>query len=135
MNNSTTALETTAPQSIDVQSDRPQTHTWTYRPNVDVLDTPEAVLLMADMPGASSDSIDVSFENGILTIQASVQPRRRHAARPVLQEYGVGNFHRRFEVDETIDARNVSAEYRDGVLNVRLPKTQHARRHRVPVTG
>jgi HSP20 family protein len=131
MANKNTSIEKSAPQTIQAV---PRTG-WTYRPNVDIFDTSEAIVLQADMPGADNERIEVSFEAGVLSIEAPVTPRTRPAsARTLVQEYGIGDFHRRFEVDHTaIDTQNVSAEYRDGVLTVHLPKAQQARRQRVPV--
>jgi HSP20 family molecular chaperone IbpA len=134
------AIQKADPQEIEVRSSRsrPQTSrptTWTYRPNVDIFDTADEVLLVADLPGALRETIDVSTEAGILTIQGEVAPRHGTDARVALQEYGVGGFHRRFEIDSSIDTQHIAAEYRDGVLTVRLPKSQQARRRRVPVTA
>lgn len=131
-----TAIERTRPQEVDIKhrsSQRPQT--WTYRPLVDIFDTPDEVLLHADLPGVNPEHVDVSVEAGILTIQAQVQPRGVQGARTVLNEYGVGNFHRRFEIDDTIDPDHINAEYRDGVLQVRLPKAPRAKRRRIPVSA
>ncbi|MCA9297915.1 MAG: Hsp20/alpha crystallin family protein [Phycisphaerales bacterium] len=94
----------------------------------------DALVLIADVPGSSSDSIEVSLESGVLTIQASVEPRGVEGSTVVAHEYGVGGFHRRFEIDESIDPEGVSAEYRDGSLTIRLPKAPRAQRRRVPVT-
>ena len=108
---------------------------WTYRPNVDIFDTDEELLLIADMPGSTAESIDVSLESGVLTIQAEVEQRTRRSADALMTEYGVGNFHRRFEIDERIDHDGVTAEYSDGTLTVHLPKDQQSRRRRIPVAA
>ncbi len=130
-----TAIQTTNPRAIEVNNGTSRQFSWTYRPNVDIFDTPDELLLMADIPGADPESIDVSMESGVLTIQADVAPRRRGAAQCTVHEYGVGGFHRRFEIDESIDTEAVAAEYRDGSLRVRLPKAQQARRRRIPVSA
>jgi len=131
------AIAKTDPRSIEVS--RPTTArrgAWTYRPNVDIFDTPDEVLLVADLPGADAQGIDVSMESGVLTVQADVPARTAGAsARSIAQEYGVGGFHRRFRLDESIESSAISAEYRDGTLTVHLPKSAQARRHRIPVTG
>jgi len=131
-----TAIQKKTPQTIDIQEQRPSRQaTWTYRPYVDIFDTPDELLLIADVPGATPESIDVSVESGVLTVQAEVPSRNHVDARVVAHEYGVGNFHRRFEIDESIDEDAVTADFRDGSLTVHLPKMQKARRRRIPVTG
>ncbi len=129
------AIQTTNPRAIEVTSNRRRQGSWSYRPNVDIFDTSEEVLLLADLPGADPERIDVSTEAGILTVQAEVAPRATEDARCVGHEYGVGSFHRRFEVDESIDTEAVTAEYRNGVLIVHLPKAPSARRRRIPVSA
>ncbi len=123
-------------QPIETRSGQQAPSTaWTYRPNVDIFDTADEVLVVADLPGATQETIDVATEAGVLTIHAQIAPRYELETRVILQEYGVGSFHRRFEVDNTIDTQNISADYRHGVLTVHLPKAQQARRRRIQVTG
>lgn len=133
-----TAIQTMDRESVHSkghnQSTQPRPE-WTYRPLVDIFDTAEELVLMADVPGATPESIDVSIEAGILSIQADVASRQRGTVHRARNEYGVGGFHRRFEIDEAIDPDLVNAEYRDGTLTVHLPKTPQARRHRVPVSS
>ena len=130
-----TAIEKATPQEVQINRPHSRLNTWTYRPNVDIVDTPEELTLVADLPGATPESIDVALESGVLTIQAQVAPRDRSTARTLVHEYGVGDYHRRFEIDESIDADNVSAEYNHGSLTVHLPKAQQARRRRIPISA
>lgn len=111
----------------------PTRSAWTYVPNVDILDTPEELRVLADLPGVGEDSIDVRFEDGTLTIHGRVRERQSEDTRWLRREYGVGDFHRTFEVSESIDARQISAEYADGVLTLRLPKTEAAKPRRIQV--
>lgn len=129
------AITSAQPVEVGTGSGADTPRAWTYRPNVDIFETADELLLLADMPGADGDSIDVALESGILTIQAQVPSRSRAGARGLLHEFGVGNFHRRFEVDETLDPEAVTAEYRDGTLTVHLPKAKAARRRRIPVSA
>lgn len=111
----------------------PARNEWTYRPHVDIIDADSAFEVYADLPGATGESIDVSFEQGILTIQARVQPRARESWHRVVNEFGVGNFHRRFQIDAPVDADHVVADYNEGVLKITLPKAREAQRRRIPV--
>lgn len=120
---------------IEVTRGQAPRSSWTYRPNVDIFDGAEELLLVADLPGADPEHIDVSLESGILTLQAEVTPRHPAQARCLAHEYGVGGFHRRFEIDESIDTEAVKADFRDGTLTIHLPKAQQARRRRIPVSA
>ncbi len=104
-----------------------------YRPNVDILETKDELTLVADMPGVSSESIDIDFKDGLLTVQGKVGPRYGEGTAFLLNEYGVGDFHRTFRVSEQIDANRIHAQYADGVLTVHLPKVEAAKPRKIEV--
>lgn len=106
-----------------------------YRPNVDIVESANELTLYADIPGVDRDGIDIDFENGLLTINGRVRAREREGADFVLQEYGVGDFHRHFQVSERIDASKISAEYAHGVLTLHLPKVEAAKPRKITVHG
>lgn len=106
-----------------------------YRPYIDIQETPEELTLLADLPGASADGVDVTFENGTLTLHAKVADRGVTGANYLWREYGVGDFHREFTVSEAIDAERIQAEFRDGVLTLHLPKTPVAKPRRITVNA
>jgi HSP20 family molecular chaperone IbpA len=106
--------------------------TLTYQPNVDIRDTGTEVVFDADIPGAKADGIDVSFEDGVLSVQATV-PARELPGRSVLQEYGIGNYRRSFRLGEGFDASQITADYRRGVLTVRVPRVAAVRPRKVEV--
>ncbi|MBN2581357.1 MAG: Hsp20/alpha crystallin family protein [Pirellulales bacterium] len=104
-----------------------------YRPQVDILEQGDELLLRADVPGTSADQIDVKFEDGALTLHAVVTPRTPANGRYLLREYGVGDFYRTFQVSEVIDAGKISAECRDGVLTLHLPKAEAVKPRKIAV--
>ena len=106
-----------------------------YRPHVDILEANDELMLVADMPGVKSDSIDVNFEDGLLTLQGRVEPRYGQRVDFLHYEYGVGDFYRTFRVSEQIDPTKIHAEYRDGVLAVHLPKAERARPRKIAVSA
>lgn len=106
-----------------------------YRPQVDILETPEELLLVADVPGAEAERIDVQFEDGELTLHAPIAPRQDGNTEYLLREYGVGGFYRTFRVAESIDAEGIRAEYADGVLRLHLPKAAASRPRKIQVRG
>jgi HSP20 family protein len=105
-----------------------------YRPNVDILEQADELIVLADMPGASGDAIDVNFEDGNLTIHAKVDPRQDESTEYLVREYGVGDFYRTFRISEAIDASKITAQYADGVLTLHLPKAEEAKPRKIAVT-
>jgi HSP20 family molecular chaperone IbpA len=106
--------------------------TW-FTPLVDIVETGEAFLFQADLPGVKPDDVDIRFANGVLTLQAKVQPRQPQDVRYAWQEYGVGHFHRTFTINTPIDADGIRAELKHGVLNLYVPKAEHARTRKIPI--
>lgn len=106
----------------------------TYIPTVDIIEKPEEFLLLADMPGVRSQDVDVRYEKGLLTIQAHVEPRRDdESTRYLFREYGIGDFHRSFELGDGIDASRIEAEMRRGVLHLHLPKAESVKPRKITV--
>lgn len=104
-----------------------------YRPNVDLLESEHELAIVADIPGVDRESLDIDFAEGVLTVQARVAPRYGANQRFLLREYGIGSFHRSFQVGEQIEARDISAEYAEGVLRIRLPKAEAAKPRKIAV--
>jgi HSP20 family protein len=104
-----------------------------YRPQVDILEQKDELLLKADVPGAQADQIDVDFEDGTLTLRVAVPLRQSADQRFLLREYGVGDFCRTFRVSESIDAGKISAEYQEGVLTLHLPKVEAVKPRKIEV--
>ena len=105
-----------------------------YRPDVDILEQGDELVVLANVPGAKSDTIDVKFEDGMLEIQAAVEPRECDGHTCLLHEYDVGDYYRSFQVSEAIDARKISAEYADGVLKLHLPKAEAVKPRKIAVS-
>lgn len=105
-----------------------------YIPNVDILENKDELLLIADVPGARADGVSIDYDRGCLTIQAAVAPRQDDSRiNYFVQEYGVGNFSRTFQVGEGIDSNKINAEIADGVLTVHLPKAEKLRPRKIEV--
>ena len=104
----------------------------TYQPNVDIRDEGVAVVFDADMPGATPAGIDVTFEDGVLSVRATVPPRDL-PGRAIRQEYGIGDYRRSFRLGEGFDASQITADYARGVLTVRVPRLAAVRPRKVEV--
>lgn len=104
-----------------------------FRPDVDILERPDELTVLADMPGTRAEDVDIQFENGTLTLHAKVGERGSEEIGYLSREYGVGDFHRTFEVSEIVDSARISAEYEDGVLILHLPKTEAVKPRKIAV--
>ena len=107
----------------------------TYLPNVEIRETEDALWLWADMPGVDQSSIDIHLENGVLWIEGAVQTDEYTDLTPAYTEYNVGNFRRSFRLSTVIDAQRIEAKMKNGVLELRLPKSEEARPQRIPITA
>mgnify|MGYP003334833321 CR=1 FL=1 len=122
----------TPARSVSAAAPRAAEPTLTYQPNVDIRDSGGEVTILADMPGARADAIDVAFEEGVLTVHAVV-PSREISGRPLRQEYGIGDYRRSFRLGDGFDASQIAAEYRRGVLSIRVPRLAAVRPRKVEV--
>ena len=104
-----------------------------FRPHVDLVDTGDAVILWADLPGVDENSVDITLEKNILTLKASVQPPTFEGMKPLRREFAVGDYERRFTVSEEIDRDGIEATVTQGVLKLTLPKSQQAATKKVTV--
>ena len=104
-----------------------------FRPVVDILEHAEELTVFIDAPGANGDQIEVRFEDGTLSMHARVEPRHAGVPAFLVEEYGVGDYFRSFQVNERIDATRIHAEYADGVLAVHLPKVETLKPRRIDV--
>ena len=92
-----------------------------FKPAVDVAEQSDAYIVQLDVPGARSETLDIAFEKGELTVTARVEPRVPKGARALVREYDVGDYQRTFRIGESIDAGAIEATLASGVLTVRLP--------------
>jgi HSP20 family protein len=108
--------------------------TTTFTPRVDIIETPEELLLYADLPGVRSEDVDVRFENGELILHGKCPPRHQ-PANFLRNEFEVGDFYRVFTLNESIDAEKIVAELKQGVLTVHLPKSEALKPRKITVKG
>jgi HSP20 family protein len=105
-----------------------------FRPDVDILERPDAFVIHADMPGVSEETVEVDLDKGVLTLNARPD-EDEDDHRPLHSEYRSGGYHREFRVSEDIDAASVSATMKDGVLELLLPKSAESQPRRIAVSG
>jgi HSP20 family protein len=105
-----------------------------FVPTTDIFETEHALTLVAEMPGVDKDKVDVSVEDGVLTIQGQLDFSKYEGLRPVYTEYNIGHYRRIFTLSNRIDQNSISAEMKDGVLTLVLPKAEEAKPRRINVS-
>jgi len=99
----------------------------TYCPAVDIYQTPDVVVLVADLPGVSKEDLSVQVEQNVLTIAGKVAAGEQ-VGRPRQREFEPGDFYRAFTLSNEVDPADIEATFTAGVLELRVP-------HRRPVEG
>lgn len=100
-------------------------------PPVDIYETREALVVVADLPGVDRRGLEVKVIDGVLTIQGRTS--HEMPGTPIIREFGLATFFRQFELSEHIDQQKIHAELSNGVLTVRLPKAETAKPKRIEV--
>jgi HSP20 family protein len=103
-----------------------------FTPRVDIFENDTELTLMADVPGVRPEDVDLRYDKGELILHAKVQPHAQQGT-PLLNEFEVGDFYRAFAIHESIDSTKISAEYKNGVLIVHLPKVEAAKPRQISV--
>lgn len=106
----------------------------TYLPEVDIYETEEAFVLTADLPGVDDKGVDVTVENGILTLEAQASlplPEGVNAAR---REFDLARYQRTFNLSDRLDVNNISAGMKQGVLTLTLPKSEDVKPRKITIS-
>jgi len=107
-------------------------------PSVDVYRHEDDLMIRADMPGIRPEDVDISVTDDVLTIKAERHSEEKIEEKDyLLRETSYGTFERRMRLPSGIDPDTITADYRDGVLEVRVPggAPRHAATHKIPVTA
>jgi len=96
-------------------------------PPVDVAETQDKILVRAELPGMRQEEIAIEFENGLLSIRGERKLEKDPSVNYHRIERSYGTFVRSFTLPRTIDPERIAASYRDGVLEVEVPKKEEAK--------
>ena len=99
----------------------------TWVPAVDVAETQEKIVVRAEVPGMKQEDIQIEFENGLLTIRGERKIEKSEGRTWHRVERVYGNFSRSFTLPRTVDAEKISAAYREGILEIDVPKKEEAK--------
>ena len=101
------------------------------KPAVNILETQEGLKLLADIPGAGKDTLNVNLEKGILTISA--EAKRESVGRQLYTEFELAPYYRQFQIPEGLDHDRTTATFTNGVLTLRIAKAEKAKPRRIEV--
>ncbi len=104
-----------------------------YVPRVDIVETDSALEIVADMPGVTKDSVEITLEQRVLRIQGRTDLSLPEGVAPLYLEYQPGDYERAFTLSEAVDPAGIEARVRNGVLYLRLPKAGPAKLQRIEV--
>jgi len=104
-----------------------------FIPQADIYESSDELTVLVDMPGVDPKDIDVRLEKGVLHLHGKAHRRQAEDLEYVLREYEVGDYSRNFEVGDVVETRSITAEHRDGVLTLHLPKSEILRPKRIEV--
>jgi HSP20 family protein len=121
-------------QKREVEKRQEPTVSWrTYLPVTDIFETDQALIVVLEMPGVGKDAVDVSVENDILTINGQIDYSKYEGLQPIYTEYNVGHYARSFQISSKIEQGDISAELKDGVMTLVLPKAERAKPRKIKV--
>jgi HSP20 family protein len=124
--------ETGLPIGGDIDASRVVTSQWS--PAVDIKEEVDRYVIMADVPGVEPKAIDITMENGVLSIKGERANEARDEQRGYRRvERAHGTFHRRFSLPDSVDPEGITATGRNGVLEVTIPKQEKVQPRRIEV--
>ncbi len=131
--------QTQQPQQATAQPTQTPTATTTrryVRPRASIIENAAGFVVQVEMPGVNRQGLEITFENGELTLLGHRQPVAAPAGSELLyRESRVADFRRVFEVDGSIDAAHISAGLDQGLLTLTLPKAEAAKPRKIEING
>lgn len=111
-----------------------------WMPPVEIEEKPGELLLTMELPGLAQDQVDVSFDDGVLTIRGEKSEEKEEGGKDRklhVWERRYGAFHRSFTLPRDLDVQHIAAEFSKGVLRVRMPKAaeEKVKGRKIQVTG
>ena len=102
-----------------------------YLPAVDISETENEVILKYDMPGVDKDDVEITAEKDTLTVVGNVDTESIGEA--VYKETRIGNYRRQFTLPEDVNADNITAEMKNGVLTVKVSKPEKVKPKKIEI--
>jgi HSP20 family protein len=102
-------------------------------PLIDIHEGPDGLILEADLPGANDGNVSIQLEDNVLVLHARVPSPLPEGARPLHEEYHVGDFTRSFILSDEVERGRITADLKNGVLRLMLPKAERAKTRRIEI--
>jgi len=106
-------------------------------PALDIVEKRDAYIIVAELPGVSQSSVELSFEQNVLTIRGqkspSLDPSKDGELRVYTAERVAGTFERAIRLPEFVDSERIAADLRDGLLTVTIPKATAAQPRKIEI--
>lgn len=102
-------------------------------PRVDVREDRGGITLLADLPGVPKDRLELKVEGDMLQIEGEIAPETPENMEAVYAEVQLSHYRRAFTLSSELDTAHIEAQFRDGVLTLRIPKHEHAQPKRIEV--
>ncbi|HEV7922072.1 MAG TPA: Hsp20/alpha crystallin family protein [Thermoanaerobaculia bacterium] len=111
--------------------DAPASGTWA--PPVDVAEEGDRIMVKVEVPGVDEKDLKVHFEDGILSVSGERQFERKDNRNYHRIERTYGSFVRQFSLPRSVDANAIAANYRNGVLEIEIPKREEAKPKQIEI--
>jgi HSP20 family protein len=105
----------------------------TWAPPVDVAEEHDRILVKVEVPGMEEKDLKVTFEDGLLTVTGERQFERKDERNYHRIERAYGSFTRTFSLPRSVDAAAIVANYRNGVLEIEIPKKEEAKPKQIAI--
>ena len=107
-----------------------------WNPSVDIYENKDHIVLEAELPGMNRDDFELSVENNVITLRGERQFEKKDDTDNYHRvERSYGSFTRSFTLPQTVSADGATAEYRNGVLRVTLPKREETKARRIRINA
>ena len=107
-----------------------------WMPAMDLVETPEHFVLRADLPGMTQDDVKIEFDDGTLTVSGERKAEHESKNEGYYRvERAFGSFSRSLTLPQGVDAEAVTANFENGVLEVRIPKPEERKPRRIEIGG
>jgi HSP20 family protein len=107
----------------------------TWAPPVDVAEEKDSIIVRVEVPGMNEQDLKVGFEDGVLTVSGERQFERKEDRNYHRIERTYGTFSRTFSLPRTVDQDSIAASYRDGILEITIPKREEAKPKQIQINA
>jgi HSP20 family molecular chaperone IbpA len=106
-----------------------------FVPNTDIFETDDTLIVVMELPGVDREHTEITVEDDVLSVLGRIDFSRYEKLQPVYTEYNIGYYRRTFSLaPNSIDEHKISADMKDGVLTLRLPKAERVKPRRIQLS-